>query len=92
MDAVSKDSKDCLATLMVEKDFIHISESLALAPARPTPIPTQCSQLGERRATAAPAINKQSTFTAASLEAWIDNNDELTLNIPMAEIVHAITN
>ena len=37
VDAKSRDGKECLATLKVEKRLIHLAEKLALAPPRPDP-------------------------------------------------------
>ena len=37
VDAKSRDGKECLVTLMVEKRLIHLAEKLALATPRPVP-------------------------------------------------------
>ena len=88
VDAKSRDGKECLATLRVEKRLIHLAEKLALAPPRPIHPPTGERALGKRKAPMEPRRGKQARHTAW-LEVRLDD-DEIAMNISMSEIVQAL--
>ena len=88
VDAKSRDGKECLVTLNVEKRLIHLAEKLALAPPRPIPPPAREGALRKRKAPMEPRRGKQARHTAW-LEVRLDD-DELAVNITMSEIVQAL--